>query len=68
MFVPQFEETALHPQTAFPVRTVGSTPRHGAQKEWIDFNNLLYGTTGNVGTHGRTTIDTNNDATVEFEG
>mmetsp|Transcript_1984 Transcript_1984/g.4285 ORF Transcript_1984/g.4285 Transcript_1984/m.4285 type:complete len:286 (-) Transcript_1984:66-923(-) len=66
-FIPQLVHAALHSQITFPERTIGGSSRHGSQKEGIDFNHLFDGSGGDVGTHGGTGVDTDDDAAVPFE-
>eukprot|EP00804_Cyclotella_cryptica_P015810 CCRYP_006331-RC/>CCRYP_006331-RC protein AED:0.46 eAED:0.87 QI:0/0/0/1/0/0/2/0/203 len=46
---------------------VGSTSRHGPEKEGVDFDDLLDCSGGDVGSHRRTRIDAHDDAAVKFE-
>lgn len=57
----------MHPQISFPEGAIGGSPRHRPEKEGIDFDDLLDGSGGDVGSHGRTGIDAHDDATVKFE-
>lgn len=57
----------MHTEVALPEGTVGRSPRHGAQEEGVDFDDLFDGSGGDVGAHGGTGVDADDDPPVEFE-
>mmetsp|Transcript_5361 Transcript_5361/g.8463 ORF Transcript_5361/g.8463 Transcript_5361/m.8463 type:complete len:261 (-) Transcript_5361:224-1006(-) len=66
--VAKLVQAAFHTEIALPKGTIGGATGHGPQQVRVDFNDLLDGTRGNVGTHSRTRVDAHNDATLELEG
>ena len=66
--VAEFVHAALDTQLTFPVTAIGGSTGHGTEEVGVHFNDLLDGTRGNVTAHGRTRVDGDNDAAVEFEG
>mmetsp|Transcript_15945 Transcript_15945/g.34729 ORF Transcript_15945/g.34729 Transcript_15945/m.34729 type:complete len:283 (-) Transcript_15945:147-995(-) len=68
LLVPQFVHAALRPQVAFPEAAVGGPAGHGPEEEGIDLDDLLDGPGGDVRSHGRAGVDTDDDPSVELEG
>ena len=63
-----FTHPALRPQVALPEGAVRRAAGHGAQEERINFYDFLDGLTRDVGPHGRSTVDGDDDAAVKLEG
>lgn len=53
---------------SLPEGAICSTTCHGTQQEWIDLNDLLDCTAANVGPHGGSRVDSNDDSLIEHEG
>mmetsp|Transcript_21413 Transcript_21413/g.46747 ORF Transcript_21413/g.46747 Transcript_21413/m.46747 type:complete len:230 (+) Transcript_21413:1770-2459(+) len=65
--VSELKQTTFHTKVAFPKGTIGGTTCHGSQQERVDFDHLFDGSRRDVGSHGRTRIDTDDYTTLELE-
>mmetsp|Transcript_3629 Transcript_3629/g.10457 ORF Transcript_3629/g.10457 Transcript_3629/m.10457 type:complete len:254 (+) Transcript_3629:286-1047(+) len=63
----ELKQAALHAEVALPEGAVSSASGHRAEKEWVDFDHLLYCLRRDIGSHGSPGINSNDHSALKDE-